>query len=1000
MAGGGGHVLVLHGKRQCGELFEQRIARTCKSIHRDLDLEFHFPDAPFELPIEDGDDIPMRSWWNDSSTQAWTTTLQQLDEFLRQRGVPALSGIFGFSQGGALAALLACNREHISQQSDAYPTLAAALASVKFIAIAGAPHDHLPTTPASPHGILSPDKQCSVPSLHFIGTADVVVAPQSSEKLAQAFHHATVYRHDKAHVFPSRSEEVAALSAFVRAALSDNDGDVDSGEVIADGDGDGDKAAEPPRPFSPTEEQQDELESLEAIYDTDFQLLQQRPPMITITLHPSISNDVDDDDDDDDTSAKDTRAHLQPALTVTFVEAYPDAAPVMQLSHVGPLVGVKDGSDVERQLAADAIAHLSTVAKDALGMCMVMTLVDEAQQWLEQLHADVTSGAKDLTALTACLQATSISSSSSSTTKTKQQRGGSAHSSSAPSWSSVHSNDAVQSRRAAVARMMDTGGDEDEDEEEQRKWSLFIRQLHREVAAAYPAGHAPAYSVPDTTSSSSSSTNGSSGGGGGGGGAQQQQQQQHGGSDAGVWKYTIGLVGKPSAGKSTFFNAITDPKDPSKAAKVAAYSFTTIDPNVGQGYFTTPCPSEQLPGVESTPAHGFAIGRRRKVPVIIKDVAGLVPGAYKGRGKGNAFLNDLCDADVLIHVVDASGMSDENGVIDAQCSRDPADDVQWVQEEIHRWIFNNVRAKWNKCLRGLDHFVNMFSGYQSRPGMVIDSLKRAGHSLQDIERSMLAWGPRDLHRVVAHFLRIRFPILLALNKADKTLDYVDAVRATFPNDLVVPMCAKLEWQLCTLRRKGLVDYQTGGSGAVVLKKDPPTTKKEEELMSNVHKAVDLLHTLASSEHLQGSGVLAVIDTAVHQLRPPLLVYPVTSFETMQSPVVAADASPAPASSTTASAKGSNSTTTTTSTKSTTSRARAAPANVLAHCLLLRPATTVGGVYEILKGSPLHALAGDFVRAEYYDMATREGRQVRRTQVVTPARHILRIMTTKKRTHAS
>jgi hypothetical protein len=36
-------------------------------------------------------------------------------------------------------------------------------------------------------------------------------------------------------------------------------------------------------------------------------------------------------------------------------------------------------------------------------------------------------------------------------------------------------------------------------------------------------------------------------------------------------------------------------------------------------------------------------------------------GAYKGRGRGNAFLNDLCDADVLVHVVDASGTTDSEG---------------------------------------------------------------------------------------------------------------------------------------------------------------------------------------------------------------------------------------------------------------------------------------------------------------------------------------------------
>lgn len=52
---------------------------------------------------------------------------------------------------------------------------------------------------------------------------------------------------------------------------------------------------------------------------------------------------------------------------------------------------------------------------------------------------------------------------------------------------------------------------------------------------------------------------------------------------SGVWKYVVGLVGKPSAGKSTFFNAITDPLRESDAARVAAYPFTTIDPNIAQG---------------------------------------------------------------------------------------------------------------------------------------------------------------------------------------------------------------------------------------------------------------------------------------------------------------------------------------------------------------------------------------------------------------------------------
>ena len=69
----------------------------------------------------------------------------------------------------------------------------------------------------------------------------------------------------------------------------------------------------------------------------------------------------------------------------------------------------------------------------------------------------------------------------------------------------------------------------------------------------------------------------------------------------------------------------------------------------------------------SNPKYGLVKGEgeeggwERRVPVRVKDVAGLVQGAYKGRGRGNAFLNDLCDADVLIHVVDASGRTDGGG---------------------------------------------------------------------------------------------------------------------------------------------------------------------------------------------------------------------------------------------------------------------------------------------------------------------------------------------------
>ena len=76
---------------------------------------------------------------------------------------------------------------------------------------------------------------------------------------------------------------------------------------------------------------------------------------------------------------------------------------------------------------------------------------------------------------------------------------------------------------------------------------------------------------------------------------------------------------------------------------------------------------------------------RRLLPITVKDVAGLVPGAYKGRGKGNKFLSDLCDADVLVHVVDATGRSDRDGnilLLEGETGSSPIEDSEWIREEL------------------------------------------------------------------------------------------------------------------------------------------------------------------------------------------------------------------------------------------------------------------------------------------------------------------------------
>ena len=92
-------------------------------------------------------------------------------------------------------------------------------------------------------------------------------------------------------------------------------------------------------------------------------------------------------------------------------------------------------------------------------------------------------------------------------------------------------------------------------------------------------------------------------------------------------RLVIGVVGKPSVGKSSFFNAVTDG---GKGAKIGNYPFTTIEPNTGITYYRSPCASFKR-GLSHlvTPRYGRLrqSDGTRFFPVRLLDVAGLVPGS-------------------------------------------------------------------------------------------------------------------------------------------------------------------------------------------------------------------------------------------------------------------------------------------------------------------------------------------------------------------------------------
>jgi ribosome-binding ATPase YchF (GTP1/OBG family) len=253
--------------------------------------------------------------------------------------------------------------------------------------------------------------------------------------------------------------------------------------------------------------------------------------------------------------------------------------------------------------------------------------------------------------------------------------------------------------------------------------------------------------------------------------------------------------------------------------------------------------------------------------VEVIDVAGLVPDAHMGKGLGNKFLDDLRQAEVMIHIIDASGSTDiEGNPVDCG-SHDPTEDIKFLEEEITHWMKNILTKGWNRLSRQMEldgmklerGIADNLTGLGITEGQILTALREVKLSDKPSQ-----WSEDELLLLADSIRKHSKPIIIAANKSDiAPTENVEKLLA-MDDYMVIRTSAEMELALRKASRADLIDYIPGSRDFNIT--------AGEQLNENQIKALEHIKNIIGETG--GTGVQSCIEKAVYELLDLMVVYPV------------------------------------------------------------------------------------------------------------------------------